>query len=142
MEIATTRPLGVTGAASAPRLWTGRIITVVSVLFLLMDAVTHEMKIQPVVDAFVRLGIPVGLAGPIGAVEILCLIAYVIPRSAILGAVLLTGYLGGAVAIQLRAGSPFYAETLFPVYMGALVWVGLLLRRPGLWAVLTAPRRD
>ena len=142
MEIATTGPLAGTIPASAPRIWTGRIITAVSVLFLLLDAGNHLMKTPPVVEAFVRLGVPVGLAGPIGALEIACLVVYLVPRTALLGAILLTGYLGGAVAIQLRAGSPLFAETLFPVYFGALVWVGLLLRRPRLWAVLTAPRRD
>jgi len=136
MEIAATHRAGFAVAPSAGRLWTGRIVTGVTVLLLLMDAVTHVLAIPPVVQAFTRLGFPLTLAVPVGVLELACLAVYVLPRSAVLGAILLTGYLGGAVAIQLRAGSPLFAEALFPVYMGVLVWGGLLLRRRDLWAWL------
>ncbi len=142
MEIAATHSAGLTLAPSSGRLWAGRILTGVTGLFLLMDAVTHLLRVPPVVQAFARIGVPVSLAVPIGALELVCLAAYLLPRTAALGAILLTGYLGGAVAIQLRAGSPLFAEALFPVYVGVLVWGGLLLRRPGLRALLTEPPGD
>ncbi len=119
------------------RLRAGRIVTAVAALFLAFDAAIHILRIPPVVEAFARLGFPLALSVPIGVLELACLIAYVLPGTAVLGAVLLTGYLGGAVAVQLRAGSPLFAEALFPVYVGVLVWGGLLLRRRGLWAALT-----
>ncbi len=136
MEIAATQATRFAVSPSAGRLWTGRIVTGVTGLFLGMDTALHLANIAPVQQASARLGLPLHLAPVIGAVELVCLAAYLLPRTAVLGAILLTGYLGGAVAIQLRAGSPLFAEALFPVYLGVLVWGGLLLRRPGLFAIL------
>ncbi len=136
MEIAATQATSLAVSPSAGRLWTGRIVTGVTGLFLGMDTALHLANIAPVQQASARLGLPLHLAPVIGAVELVCLAAYLLPRTAVLGAILLTGYLGGAVAIQLRAGSPLFAEALFPVYVGVLVWGGLLLRRPGLFAIL------
>jgi hypothetical protein len=106
------------------------------VAFLLMDATIHLMKIQAVVEAFARLGWPIGLAVPLGIVELVCIAAYIFPRTSILGAILLTGYLGGAVVTHLRVGSSLFGEMLFPVYIGILVWGGLYLREPRLRAFL------
>lgn len=132
-----------TVAPSNRRLWSGRVVTGVVGLFLVMDTVLHLTNVAPVQEASARLGLPLHLAPIIGVLELVCLVAYLLPRTALIGAVLLTGYLGGAVAIQLRAGSPLFAEALFPIYVGILVWGGLLLRRPGLWAALSAtPSRD
>ena len=86
------------------------------------------MVIPPVVEAFTRLGFPVDLARGIGTLELACLIVYLIPRTAIPGAILLTGFLGGAVVTHVRVGDPLLSHALFPVYVGALVWGGLLLR--------------
>ena len=108
--------------------WTGCVLTTLCVLFLLFDAISHIAKPAPVVDAFARLGIPLALAVPIGIIELACVAVYVIPSTTVFGAVLLTGYLGGAVAINLRAGSPLWAETLFPIYFGILLWAGVVLR--------------
>jgi hypothetical protein len=95
-------------------------------LFFFVDAVTHILKIQPVVDAFDKLQIPLASAVPLGVLQLLILLVYGIPRTRILGAVLITGYLGGAVAIHVRASStPF--ELIFPVLIGALLWTGLWL---------------
>lgn len=124
---------------SSATVWTGRIATAIASLFLLFDASIHLATIPPVVEAFARLGVPIALSVTIGIVELVCLAAYVIPRTSFLGAVLLTGYLGGAVATQLRAGSSAF-ETVFPFIIGALVWGGLLLRRRGLWTVVTTGR--
>jgi hypothetical protein len=119
----------VTQSAIRPgSMWAGRIITGLVAAFLLFDAVIHLMKPAPVVEAFAKLGFPIRLAVPLGIVELVCILLYVIPRASILGAILLTGYLGGAVAIQLPTGNPFFGEILFPVYVGVFLWGGLYLR--------------
>ncbi len=113
---------------SKKSVWGGRIISALAVLFLLFDGVIHVLKPAPVVEAFGQLGYPASLALGIGLVELGCVVLYVIPRTAILGAILLTGYLGGATASQVRVGHALFSETLFPVYVGVLVWGGLFLR--------------
>ncbi len=117
---------------SRARLWTGRVISILITLFMLFDCLGHFLKPAPVVQAFAQLGFPLRFSVPLAIVELVCVALYVIPRTAVLGAILLTGYLGGAVAIQLRVGNPFFAETLFPVYIGILLWGGLVLRDPRL----------
>ena len=109
-------------------LWAGRIMSAVAALFLLFDATIKLMVIPPVVESFTRLGFPVHLSRGIGTLELVCLIVYVIPRTAIPGAILLTGFLGGAVVTHVRVGDPLLSHALFPVYIGALLWGGLLLR--------------
>lgn len=118
------------------RLWVGRIMTGIPVVFLLFDTVIHLMRIPPVVESFGQLGYPVSLALGIGVLELVCLIFYVIPRTSILGAILLTGYLGGAVASNLRVGNPLFSHVLFPVYVGVLIWGGLFLREDRLRALI------
>ena len=110
------------------RLWTGRIFSGLVVLFLVFDSVGKFLKPAPVVAGFARLGFPVNLSLAIGTILLVCTILYAIPRTSILGAVLLTGYLGGAVASQLRVGEPLFGYVLFPVYFGILLWTGLFLR--------------
>jgi hypothetical protein len=110
------------------RLWTGRILSGIVVLFLLFDSITKLITIKPVVDGMRQLGYPVPLAPVIGAILLICVVLYVIPRTAPLGAILLTGYLGGAVASQLRLEMPLLGYTLFPIYVAALAWGGLYLR--------------
>jgi DoxX-like family len=120
---------GFTQAApvSMKAVWTGRVISGLAVLFLLFDGVTKVMKVAPVMQASAQLGFPVSLIVAIGAVLLICTLIYVIPSTSVLGAILLTGYLGGAVAIQARIGNPLF-ETLFPVIFGVLVWAGIFLR--------------
>jgi hypothetical protein len=98
------------------------------VLFLLFDGVIKLMRVPPVVEAFARLGYPDSLATGIGLLELVCLALYVVPRTAVLGAILLTGLLGGAVATHLRVGDPLFSHVLFPIDVGALLWAGLYLR--------------
>jgi len=117
---------------SKKSLWAGRIISALVVLFLLFDAVAKLMKVTPVLEAFTRLGLSTGLAVPIGVLLLVCTIVYVIPPTSILGAILLTAYLGGATVTHLRAGQPFY----FPVVFGVLVWGGLYLREDRLRALI------
>lgn len=112
---------------SKKALWTGRILSTLVVLFMALDGFMKLIKPASVMEATARLGFPAGAITGIGIVLLGCTILYAIPRTAIFGAILLTGYLGGAVATQVRAGSPTF-ETLFPVIFGVLVWGGLFLR--------------
>jgi hypothetical protein len=122
-------------SGSKTQLWIGRILTVLVVLFLLFDGVTHVLQIPPVMDAFKQLGYPASIALEIGIVELVCLILYIIPSTSVLGAILLTGYLGGAVATNLRIDAPLFSNALFPVYIGLLIWGGLYLRNERLRAL-------
>jgi hypothetical protein len=117
------------------RLWVGRIISAVPVMFLILDAVIKLMKVPAVVEAFGRLGVPLSLAPGIGILALICTAVYVVPRTTVLGAVLLTGYLGGAVATQVRAQSGVF-EVILPIIIAALVWGGLFLRDDRLRAFL------
>ena len=117
------------------RLWTGRIIGGLVALFMLFDALMKFVKPAPVIQAFARTGWPVELSVPLGAILLTCTVLYLIPRTSVLGAVLLTGYLGGAVATNLRLENPLFSNTLFPVYFGVLMWTSLLLRTPSLGRV-------
>jgi ABC-type transport system involved in cytochrome c biogenesis permease component len=119
---------------SKGRQWTGRIIAGLVTLFLLFDAGMKFLKPAPVIAAFARTGWPVELSVPLGAILLTCTVLYLIPRTSVLGAVLLTGYLGGAVATNLRQENPLFSNTLFPVYFGILIWVSLILRVPRLTA--------
>src|SRR5258708_28517567 len=115
-------------------LWVGRIMTIPPVLFLLFDSVIHLMPIAAVVQSFNQLGYPASLALIIGIVGLVCLIVYVIPATSVLGAILLTGYLGGAVVTHVRIGdAPF--TILFPIILGLLIWGGLYLREERLRAI-------
>ena len=114
--------------ASKKRVWTGRIISALVVLFLLFDSAIKLMKLPPAVEGTARLGYPVSLVLPIGLVLLICVVLYVIPSTSVVGAILLTGYLGGAVASNVRIGNPLFGYVLFPVYVAVLLWTGLLLR--------------
>lgn len=108
--------------------WVGRVMSFLVLAFLLFDAIVHILNIPPVVQSSVQLGYPVDSAVIIGIVEFICVIFAIIPQTSVLGTVLLTGYLGGAVASNLRIGNPVFSHTLFPVYTGIVLWGGLFLR--------------
>lgn len=127
--------LGAVDSASRPALWTGRVLSALPALFLLMDAGMKLAKPSFVVDATTKLGYSEGVIIPLGIVLLTCTILYILPLTAVLGAVLLTGYLGGAVASHLRHGDPLFSHVLFPSYLGILLWLGLLLREPRLRAL-------
>ncbi len=110
------------------RPWAGYIISGLPVLFLLFDAIGKFVKPEPVVTGTLELGYPESTILPIGIILLVCTILYAIPRTAVLGAILLTGYLGGAVATHVRVGNPLATHVLFPVYLGLLLWLGLYLR--------------
>ena len=114
----------------------GRIISGVVTAFMLFDGIFKLPKPAPVVDSFKKLGYDPNIAIPIGVLALLCAILYAIPRTAVLGAILLTGYLGGAVATHVRVDDPLFTHILFPVYFGVLAWVGLYLRDERLRALV------
>ena len=109
------------------RLWGGRIMSWLPALFLLVDGVMKLFKTAVVVEATVKLGYPENTILPVGIVLTVCTILYLIPRTAVLGAILLTGYLGGAVATHVRVGEGLFFVS-FPIIFGVLLWGGLYLR--------------
>jgi len=115
--------------ASVPKknVWAGRILTWLPALFLLLDGVAKLFKPLPVVEGTVKLGYAESTIIPIGIVLIICTVLYLIPKTAVLGAILLTGYLGGAVATHVRAGDGAFGVG-FAIAFGALVWLGIYLR--------------
>jgi hypothetical protein len=108
----------------------GTIVTALPVLFLLFDSAIKLAVIQPVVESFIQLGWPTHLAVGVGVLELACLALYLVPRTSVVGAVLLTGYLGGAIATHVRVESPLFTHVLFPVYVATFLWGGLMLREP------------
>ncbi len=123
-------------APSKTRLWTGRILSAVALLFLLFDGVMKLIRPLPVTQAMTQLGFPVHLSVPIGIILLICTALYAFTPTSVFGAVLLTGYLGGAVVSQLRIGAPLFFNTLFPVYFAILLWAGVYLREPRLQALI------
>ena len=121
---------------SKKALLTGRILSGLAILFLVFDGVTKVLKVPQVMQASAQLQFPDWTIPVIGAILLICTLVYAIPQTSVLGAVLLTGYLGGAVATQLRVGNPLFAETLFPIYFSVLLWAGLLLREKRLRALI------
>ena len=109
-------------------LWTGRTLSGLAVLFLLFDSAGKLLEVQPVIDGTRQLGYPRDIVFTLGVILLSCLVIYLIPRTSVLGALLLTGYLGGAVATHARVENPLFSHTLFPVYVAMLIWGGLVLR--------------
>ena len=122
-------------AVSTRMLWAGRILSGLPALFLLFDGAMKLVKPRFVVDATVQLGYPESVILGLGIVLLACTALYLIPRTSVLGAILLTGYLGSATASHVRAGDPIFT-ILFPVIFGVLIWGGLLLRDVRLRALL------
>ena len=117
-------------------LWIGRVLSGLAVLFLTFDAAIKLLRLPMAIDGTTQLGYPAGVVLPLGVVQAICLALYLIPRTSVLGAVLWTGYLGGAIATHVRLGNPLFTHVLFPVYVALLLWGGLWLRDPRLRALL------
>ncbi|WNG56424.1 DoxX family protein [Archangium gephyra] len=120
-----------TSTLSQKSIWTGRILSGLAVAFLLFDAVMKFImdKLPPeALEAGAALQWPIERMPLVGTILLICLAFYLIPRTAILGAILLTGYLGGAVASHVRVDNPLFSHTLFPVYVAVFIWLGLFLR--------------
>jgi DoxX-like family len=113
---------------SKPALWAGRIMSGFTVLFMLFDALSKLAMEHHVVEATTNIGYPQQVIRPLGIILLACTVLYAIPRTAIFGAILLTGYLGGAVASKVRIDDPLFRSVLFGVYFGILAWGGLYLR--------------
>jgi hypothetical protein len=127
-----------TAASSKSRLLTGRILSTLTILFLIMDIGFKFIRPIPpqVMQSITQLGFQPSLLIAIGILLTICTVLYVIPATSVLGAVLLTGYLGGAVSVQVRVGNPLFGYVLFPVYVAVLMWAGLCLRESRLLALL------
>ncbi len=135
-------PLAATPAAntSARTRWAGRILTGIAVLFLTFDLGIKLVGAKEAVDGTVQLGWAPHHLPILAVIQIACLVLYLIPRTAPLGAVLWTGYLGGAIATHLRLDNPLFTHTLFPIYVAALIWGGLYLRDARVRALLRPAR--
>jgi hypothetical protein len=122
-------------------LLTGRILTALFALFMLGASIAPKLLQMPIAEAtMAELGWPAGYALMIGVIELACLVLYLVPATSVLGAVLMMGLLGGAMATQIRAGSPLFSHILFSVYLGLFMWGGLWLRNPMLRAVFPFAR--
>jgi hypothetical protein len=113
---------------TATRKWTGRILTGLVTAFLLLDGGLKVVAPDFAASHSVQLGFPGHLIFTVGIIELGCLAIYLVPQTSALGAVLLTGFLGGAIATHFRVEDPLLGYTLFPLYVGGLAWAGLLLR--------------
>ncbi|HEX6124686.1 MAG TPA: DoxX family protein [Pyrinomonadaceae bacterium] len=129
-----------TNNIKSKRPWAGYIISGLPVLFLLADAIGKFLKPEVVVEGTVQLGYRESLILPLGIILLASTVTYLVPQTAMLGAILLTGYLGGAVATHVRVGSPLLTHTLFPVYLGVMIWLGLYLRDARLRVMLPLRR--
>ena len=123
-------------------LLTGRIISALAGAFMIFDGIIHLSGIPPVIQSFQQGGYSLNIIVPLAIVELICALLYVIPRTAILGAILLTGYLGGAVDYNVRAGNPLFIGILFPVYVAIFLWAGLYLRDSRLRAILALGEKE
>ena len=115
---------------------TGWVLSILAILLLLADGLGKLIKPEPVVKATLELGYPENTITTIGILVIICAIIYAIPRSALIGAILLTGFLGGAIATHFRINNPLFSHTLFPVYILLFIWLGLYLRSASLRKLL------
>ena len=113
---------------SKKMLWTGRIVSALVIVLMLFDAGIKVLRLPAAVEGTIQVGYPASVVLPIGLVLLVCVVLYAIPRTSILGAILLTGYLGGAVATNVRISSPLLSYGLLPAYVGVLAWGGLFLR--------------
>lgn len=118
------------------RLWIGRILSGLIIAFLALDAVMKFVQPAEVIKGTQEVGFALSTLVPLGVILLGSVILYAIPRTAVLGAILLTAYLGGAVATHVRMSAPLFSHTLFPVYFGIALWGGLYLRNPRIAAIL------
>ena len=125
---------------SSKALWAGRIMSGLVVVFLIFDGGIKLIPLDIVTETSRQLGIPEHLARTLGVLTLIGTLLYAYPRTSVLGAIVLTGYLGGAIYVHLRAGSPLFSHTLFGVYLGLLIWGGLYLRDPLVRALMPLRR--
>jgi DoxX-like family len=131
-----TKTAALDSRPSRKALWAGRILSGLAVLFMLFDAAMKVLELPVAVQGTTQLGYPESVVFGLGLVQLVCLAVYLLPRTSVLGAVLWTGYLGGAIATHVRLGNPLFSHVLFPTYVAAFLWLGLWLRDERLRAVL------
>ncbi|AZO26913.1 MULTISPECIES: DoxX family protein [unclassified Mesorhizobium] len=136
MSISQTAPV------SLGALWTGRVLSAVIVLFMIFDGVIKLPPLDIVTQTMVELGWPAdpNVARMLGIIGLISTALYALPRTSVLGAILLTAYMGGAIATKVRVDSPLFSHTLFGVYLGIILWAGLFLRNPKLRALIPLTR--
>ena len=127
---------------SKKAVWAGRALSGLAVLFLIFDASVKVLKSPFAIEATMQLGYPESVVVTLGLIEVGCLILYLVPSTSVLGTILWTGYLGGAVATHVRVASPLFTHTLAPIYVAALLWLGLWLRDNRVRAVFPTPSGD
>jgi hypothetical protein len=134
----TSNTLPAPASVGRVALWTGRVLSAVLVVLLLLDATMKLIPLQIVTDGSASLGWPADTTTvrTLGVILALATLLYAVPRTAVLGAVILTGYMGGAIATHVRVGDPLLTHTLFGVYLGVALWAGLWLRDPRLRALM------
>ncbi|MGX8011173.1 DoxX family protein [Mesorhizobium sp. ORM8.1] len=137
MSISETAP------ASKGALWTGRVLSAIVVLFMIFDGVIKLPPLGVVTETMAQIGWPadVGTARLLGVIGLVSTALYALPRTSVLGAILLTGYMGGAIATHIRIGNPLFSHTLFGVYLGIILWGGLYLRDPKVRALIPFSRQ-
>ncbi|TPK94752.1 DoxX family protein [Mesorhizobium sp. B2-4-12] len=136
MSISETAPV------SSGALWTGRVLSGVIVLFMIFDGAIKLPPLDIVTQTMTELGWPAdaNVARLLGVIGLVSTALYALPRTSVLGAILLTGYMGGAIATHVRIGSPLFSHTLFGVYLGIILWGGLYLRDPRVRALIPLSR--
>ena len=118
--------------------WIGRTLSAIAILFLSFDVVLKLMQHPMAVQGTKQLGYPAGMVLPLGIIELIALILYLVPRTSLFGVIIWTGYLGGAVATHVRISDPLFSHILFPTYVAALLWGGLVLRDARFRALLAS----
>lgn len=129
-----------TSSPSKAALWAGYLITGLVVLFLLFDCIIKLLNLPMAVDNTVVLGYDASVVVSLGILQLACLVVYLIPQTSVLGAILITGYLGGAIATHVRLDNPLFSHILFPVYVGLMIWGGLYLRNQRLRELIPLQR--
>jgi hypothetical protein len=117
---------------SPKTIWTGRILSGLAILFLSFDTAIKVLQLPFAIEGTTQLGYPESTVLVIGIIQLVCLVLYAIPQTSVFGAILFTGYLGGAIATHLRLGNPLFTHILFPIYVAVLIWGGLYAREPRL----------
>ena len=125
-----------TNQTSNALLWVGRVMSGLVIAFMLLDGAMKLVPLDVVVTTSEQMGIPGSLARTLGIIGLICTLLYAVPRTSVLGAIMLTGYLGGAIASHLRLGDPIFTHTLFGLYLGLMVWGGLWLRDKNLRSLI------
>lgn len=136
MTISQTAPV------SPGALWTGRVLSGLIVLFMIFDGVIKLPPLDVVTQTMTQIGWPAdaNVARLLGVIGLVSTALYAVPRTSVLGAILLTAYMGGAIATHMRIGSPLFSHTLFGVYLGIILWAGLFLRDPRVRALIPFSR--